>query len=54
MASAARECGLAGWRRTGRLGRFSESAGEGHGIPLNPVWQTVAIEIDDWLTGLFG
>jgi pimeloyl-ACP methyl ester carboxylesterase len=34
--------------------RFTVLAGEGHGVPLNPVWRIVAIEIDEWLTGLFG
>jgi hypothetical protein len=34
--------------------KFTVLPGEEHGIPLNPVWQTVAVEIDDWLTGLFG
>ncbi|HEX6448760.1 MAG TPA: alpha/beta fold hydrolase [Trebonia sp.] len=34
--------------------KFTVLPGEGHGIPLNPVWQAVGAEIDDWLTGLFG
>jgi hypothetical protein len=34
--------------------KFTVLPGEGHGIPLNPVWQVVAADIDDWLTGLFG
>jgi hypothetical protein len=38
-----------------RLGaKFAVLPGEGHGIPLNPVWHTVAADIDQWLTGLFG
>ena len=32
--------------------RYTRLPDQGHGVPLNPVWESVAAEIDDWLTGL--
>src|SRR6476469_11235114 len=32
--------------------RYRRLPDQGHGVPLNPVWESVAAEIDDWLAGL--
>ena len=30
--------------------RYTRLVGQGHGVPLNPVWESVTSQIDDWLT----
>jgi pimeloyl-ACP methyl ester carboxylesterase len=30
--------------------RYTRLFDQGHGVPLNPIWESVTSEIDDWLT----